>query len=71
MLAIDALMRREEKEFTTEGLFHVYCIVWPRRNLEIHMYKGNHYLYLRKCNQPQTRLVTDSPDKDLYLNDFV
>ena len=35
------------------------------------MLKGNHYLRLRKPNQPQMRLVTDSPDKDQYLNDFI
>ncbi|GFZ08577.1 hypothetical protein Acr_20g0003850 [Actinidia rufa] len=35
------------------------------------MLEGNHYLRLRKPNQPQTRLVTDSPDKDQYLNDFI
>ncbi|GFS46132.1 hypothetical protein Acr_00g0100300 [Actinidia rufa] len=35
------------------------------------MYEGNHYLHLWKPNQPQTRLVTDSPDKDSYLSDFI
>ena len=35
------------------------------------MYEANHYLRLRKPNQPQTGLVADSPDKDMYLNDFV
>ncbi|GFZ16840.1 ARF-GAP domain 1 [Actinidia rufa] len=34
-------------------------------------YEGNHYLRLRNPNQPQTRLVIDSPDKDLFLDDFV
>ncbi|GFZ06842.1 hypothetical protein Acr_18g0010120 [Actinidia rufa] len=42
-----------------------------RRDPETQMYTGNHYLQLQKSNQPQTRLVTDAPDKDLYLNDFV
>ncbi|GFY92591.1 hypothetical protein Acr_08g0009870 [Actinidia rufa] len=41
-------------------------IGWKERMLE-----GNHYLRLRKPNQPQTRLVMDSPDKDQYLNDFI
>ena len=35
------------------------------------MYEGNHYFHLRKPNKPQMRLVTNSPDKDLYLNNFV
>ncbi|GFS36149.1 hypothetical protein Acr_00g0044370 [Actinidia rufa] len=35
------------------------------------MLEGNHYLRLRKPNQPQARLVTDSPDKDQYLNNFI
>ena len=71
MLVVDILMRREEKELTTKDLFHVYCIVRTRRNFETHMYEGNHYLRLRKHNQPQMRLVLDSSNKDLYLNDFV
>ena len=52
MLAVDALMRREEKEFTTEDLLHMYCIVRPRRNPETYMYDGNHCVRLRKPNQP-------------------
>ncbi|GFZ09861.1 hypothetical protein Acr_21g0004600 [Actinidia rufa] len=71
MLAVEALMQREELEFTAEDLLHVYCVVKPRKNLETQMLEGNHYLRLRKPNQPQTRLVTDSPDKDQYLNDFI
>ncbi|GFS30012.1 hypothetical protein Acr_00g0009680 [Actinidia rufa] len=43
----------------------------PRKNPETQMLEGNHYLRLRKPNQPQTRLVTDSPNKDQYLNDFI
>ncbi|GFY95164.1 hypothetical protein Acr_10g0005490 [Actinidia rufa] len=61
----------EGLEFTAEDLFHVYCVVKPRKNPETQMLEGNHYLRLRKPNQPQTRLVTDSPDKDQYLNDFI
>ncbi|GFY86368.1 hypothetical protein Acr_05g0000070 [Actinidia rufa] len=65
------LKSREGLEFTTEDLFHVYCVVKPRKNPETQMLEGNHYLRLRKPNQPQTRLVTDSPDRDQYLNDFI
>ncbi|GFY93007.1 hypothetical protein Acr_08g0014030 [Actinidia rufa] len=68
---MDALMQRKDLEFTTENLLHVYYVVKPRKNLKTQMLEGNHYLRLRKPNQPQTRLVMDSPDKDQYLNDFV
>ncbi|GFY87563.1 hypothetical protein Acr_05g0012020 [Actinidia rufa] len=71
VLAVETLMRREGLEFTVEDLFHVYCVVKPRKNPETQMLEGNHYLRLRKPNQPQTRLVTDSPDKDQHLNDFI
>ncbi|GFZ19784.1 hypothetical protein Acr_28g0004890 [Actinidia rufa] len=71
LLAVEALMQRERLEFTAEDLFHVYCVVKPRKNPETQMLEGNHYLRLRKPNQPQTRLVTDSPDKDQYLNGFI
>ncbi|GFY95034.1 hypothetical protein Acr_10g0004190 [Actinidia rufa] len=33
--------------------------------------KGNHYLYLKNPCQPQTRLVTDNLDKDLFIDEFV
>ncbi|GFY85505.1 hypothetical protein Acr_04g0002430 [Actinidia rufa] len=71
VLAVEALMQREGLEFTAEDLFHVYCVVKPRRTPVTQMLEGNHYLRLRKPNQPQTRLVTDSLDKDQYLNDFI
>jgi len=71
VLAVEALMRREHLEFTADDLLHVYCLVKPRRNPETLVLEGNHYLRLRQPNQPQTRLVTDSPDKDQYLNDFI
>ncbi|GFY87801.1 hypothetical protein Acr_05g0014400 [Actinidia rufa] len=71
VMAVEALMQREGLEFTAEDLFHVYCVAKPRRNPETQMLEGNHYLCLRKPNQPQTRLVTDFPDKDQYLNDFI
>ncbi|GFZ04894.1 hypothetical protein Acr_17g0004660 [Actinidia rufa] len=71
VLAVEALMQREGLEFTAKDLFHVYYVVKPRKNPETQMLEGNHYLRLRKPNQPQTRLVTDSPNKDQYLNDFI
>ncbi|GFZ00552.1 hypothetical protein Acr_14g0001870 [Actinidia rufa] len=57
ILAMDALMQREEQEITAEDLLHVYCVVYPRKNLATQMLVGNHYLRLRKPNQPQTREV--------------
>ena len=71
VLAVDVLMKWDGKEFTVEDLLHVYCVVRPRKDLETQMYTGNHYMWLRKPNLPQTRLVTDSPNKDLYLDEFV
>ncbi|GFY87964.1 hypothetical protein Acr_05g0016030 [Actinidia rufa] len=56
VLAVEALMQREVLEFTADDLFHVYCVVKPRKNLETQMLEGNHYLRLRKPNQPQTRI---------------
>ncbi|GFZ01187.1 hypothetical protein Acr_14g0008220 [Actinidia rufa] len=56
VLAVEALMQREGLEFTTDDLFHVYCVVKPRKNPETQMLKGNHYLRLRKPNQPQMRI---------------
>ncbi|GFS35165.1 hypothetical protein Acr_00g0038170 [Actinidia rufa] len=63
VLVVDALMQRERLEFTAEDLLHIYCVVRPRKDFETHMFKGNHYLRLRKPSQPQTRLVNDP---DLY-----
>ncbi|GFY97771.1 hypothetical protein Acr_12g0003120 [Actinidia rufa] len=71
MLAVEALMQKEGLEFTADDLLHVYYVVKPRKNPETQMLEGNHYLRLRKPIQPQTRLVTDSPNKDQYLNDFI
>ncbi|GFZ21761.1 hypothetical protein Acr_29g0009230 [Actinidia rufa] len=71
VLVVEALMQREGLEFIAEDLFHVYCVVKPRKNPKTQMLEGNHYLRLRKPNQPHTRLVTDSLNKDQYLNDFI
>ena len=38
VLAVDALMKREEKEFVAKDLLHVYYIVRPRKNLETHIF---------------------------------
>ncbi|GFZ15803.1 hypothetical protein Acr_25g0002120 [Actinidia rufa] len=51
MLAVDALMKREGKEFTAEDLLHVYCIVRLRRNLETHMYEGFNAHFWRRSNR--------------------
>ncbi|GFZ00572.1 hypothetical protein Acr_14g0002070 [Actinidia rufa] len=48
VLAMDALVKREEHEFTAEDLLHVYCIVRPRRNAQTHMYEGFNARYWRR-----------------------
>ncbi|GFZ01237.1 hypothetical protein Acr_14g0008720 [Actinidia rufa] len=37
VLAVEALIQREELEFTAEDLLHVYCVVKPRKNSETQM----------------------------------
>ena len=44
LLAVDVLMKREGLEFIAMDLLHVYYIVWPKRDIQTHMYAGNHNL---------------------------
>ncbi|PSS33112.1 Stress response protein [Actinidia chinensis var. chinensis] len=67
VLAVDVLMKRNKLKFNIGDLLHVNCIVQPRRDPQIHVYTSNHYLRLWKPHQPQTRLVTNAPDKDFNL----
>ncbi|GFZ16069.1 hypothetical protein Acr_25g0004780 [Actinidia rufa] len=39
VLAVEALMQREGLEFTAEDLFHMYCVVKPRKNFETQMFE--------------------------------
>ena len=57
--------------FQCGGYTHVYTVVRPKREPDNPLYEGNHYLRLRRPDQPQTRLVTGNPDKDLFLDEFV
>ena len=57
--------------FSAEDLLHVYTMVWPKREPHKPLLKGNHYLRLKNPCQPQTTLVTDNPNKDLFLDEFV
>ena len=49
----------------------VDILMRPMRESGTHLLKGNHYLRLRNSIQTQTRLVIDSPKKDVYLKEFV
>ena len=70
MLVVHTLMQILHKPFSAEELLHVYTMVRPKEPSNP-LYEGNHYLHLRKLDQPQTRLVTDNLDKDLFLDEFV
>ena len=71
VLVVDTLMCQMELPFSATDLLHVYIVVRPKREPSSPFLKGNHYLRLRNPRQPQTRLVTDNPDKDLFLEEFV
>ena len=64
-------MRQMKLPFSAEDLLHVYTVVRSKREPRTPLLKGSHYLHLRNLCQPQTRLVTDNPDKDLFLDEFV
>ncbi|GFZ14631.1 hypothetical protein Acr_24g0008210 [Actinidia rufa] len=57
VLAVDALMKREDKEFTTKDLLHIYCIVRPRRNSETHMYKGFNARFWWRSNRCAAAII--------------
>ena len=63
VLMVDTLMNILDKPFSASNLFHIYTVVWPKKELGNPFYSGNYYLCLRDPSQPQTRLVTRSPDK--------
>ncbi|GFZ19774.1 hypothetical protein Acr_28g0004790 [Actinidia rufa] len=65
------LIRQLELPFSALDQLHVYIVVHLKREPGTPFFKGNHYLHLRNPRQPQMRLVTDNPDKDLFLNEFV
>ena len=71
MLTVGMLMRLLEKPFGAEDLLHVYTIVQSKSELGNLLSLGNHYLHLRHPDQPQIRLVTSNPDKDLFLDEFI
>ena len=59
------------KLFSVSDLFHIYTVIRPKKEPSNPFYSGNHYLRLRDPSQPQTRLVTCSSDKDMFLDEFV
>ncbi|GFZ19131.1 hypothetical protein Acr_27g0008700 [Actinidia rufa] len=71
VLAVDTLMQILDKPFNDKDLLHVYTIVRPKKEPSNPFYEGNHYLRLRKPDQPQMRLVIGNPYKDLFLDEFV
>ena len=72
VLTVDTLMHQMELPFSVEDLLHVYTIVRSKRQEPPSpLPQGNHYLHLRHSNQPQTRLVTGTLDKDLFGDKFV
>ena len=71
VLAVNTLMCQQELPFSTSDLLHVCTVVRPKKEPGAHLLKGNHYLRLRNPHQPQTRLVTENPNRDLYINEFV
>ena len=71
VLAVDTLMRREGLPFSASDLLNVYTIVRSKREPSMNFFKRNHYLRLRNNQQPLSRLVTENPNKDLYLDEFV
>ncbi|GFS40644.1 hypothetical protein Acr_00g0069670 [Actinidia rufa] len=63
---------------TDHGIPKDIQIECPRTNEDANLVEGNkdcipgnHYLHLRNPHQPQTRLITNNPDKELFLNEFV
>ena len=71
VLAVDMLMQILHKPFNAEDLLHVYTVVWLKREPTNLLYEGNHYLCLRRPDQPQTRLIIENPNKGLFLDEFV
>ena len=71
VLVVDTLMRQMELPFSASNLLHVYIVVHPKREPSTPFFKCNHYLRLRNSRQPQMRLITDNPEKDLFLNEFI
>ncbi|GFZ08223.1 hypothetical protein Acr_20g0000310 [Actinidia rufa] len=71
VLMVDMLMHQMKLPFNVEDLLHVDTIVRPKKEPGTLFLKGNHYLCLRNPCQPQTRLVTDNPDKNLFIDEFI
>ena len=68
---VDALKHLLYKPSSAEDLLHVYTVVHPKMELGNPFSEGNHYLRLRRPDQPQTILVTGNMDKDFFLDEFV
>ena len=51
ILAVDTLINILDKPFSASNLFHIYTVVWPKKESVNPLYSGNHYLRLRDPNQ--------------------
>ena len=71
VLVVDTLMYQQDLPFSALDLLHVYIVVRPTKDPDTHLFKGHHYFQHKNLCQPQVRIVTDSPNKDVYLNEFV
>ena len=67
---VNTLIRKEGLQFSTDDLLNVYTVVWSKREPRTNLSTGNHYLWLKNDQQTWARLVTESHDKDLYLDEF-
>ena len=70
VLVVDTLMRQEELAFSASDLLNVYTM-GHLKELGTNLLNDSHYLRLRNPCQPQMRLVTKIPNKDMYLDEFV
>ena len=71
MLTVETLMSQVELPFSSSDLLHVYTVMHPKTELGTPFFKVNNYLCLKNPHHPQTKLVTDNENKDLFLNKFV
>ena len=65
VLAVDTLMQILDKPFSAEDLLHVYIVVRPKKEPDNPFYEDNHYLRLRKPDQPQKEIGHLQPGQGL------
>ncbi|GFY91365.1 hypothetical protein Acr_07g0015610 [Actinidia rufa] len=60
-----SLLLKEGTPCSASDFLNMYNVVWPNCELDAYLYSGNPYLRLRNSQQPWSRQVTHSPDKDM------